>query len=540
MKRSTGAPILDDMLRGGFPEDRTVLFTGGPGTGKTTLAMQFLQAGVERGESCLFVSTEQTPSELRDSFDPYRFTFDSENLALTTLHATPGSTVESGEDVLTLDVLGDDTTDPMPDGSGAAKTGGGMASTDEGTPPSFGEYRQPFKSEHVLDYLRQYAPRDRVVFDSVSGLSAIASEMESFRRSILDLFRLFTDEFGATTVLTAEASHDTSQGISEMLRYNTHGVIELWREQVEGDYHRFIEIAKMRGVDHSTRPYEMEFNSDGVALLPKVRAPAEGLHSYDYLTTGVRGLDDLCGGGLIEGETTLLEHDGRAAVEGLVTSVVVEALRNDHSVLLVPPSNLSASDLDETLSDRVDDVHSLMEEDRLFVLDLIGTWSGFHENVFGISGIERHLRDLIGGIKPLVSWRIRRTFQQIDTRRDDRKVLIVTFTESMLQEFDPEEVRDIYHWGNRTLRNVDDSVLFVQNPGVMEKRLAEFFVYDAKQLLRTWSHSNGLQYVKLEKSPTGRIGNTRLVEFIDYPPYVRIQQPDGPSITSVNDEGDHS
>ncbi|MFB6304876.1 MAG: RAD55 family ATPase, partial [Haloferacaceae archaeon] len=65
-KVGTGEPVLDGMLRGGLPENRAVLVTGGPGTGKSTLAMQFLQAGLERGETALYVSTEQTIEELRD------------------------------------------------------------------------------------------------------------------------------------------------------------------------------------------------------------------------------------------------------------------------------------------------------------------------------------------------------------------------------------------------------------------------------------------------------------------------------------------
>ena len=509
------------MLQGGLPENRNVLLAGGPGTGKTTLGMQYLQAGIERGESCLFVSTEQTPGELRDSLDPYRFDLDDEHLTLTTVHASPGAAIESDEDILTLDVLGRDTSGPRTDGAGTSSDNSAV---------SFGGYGRPFTSENVLEFLRQYAPRDRVVFDSVSGLSAMADDSASFQRCVLDLFRLFTDEFDATTILTAEDPGDSRSNTAEMLQYNSHGVIELRQEPVDGDYHRFLRVAKMRGVDHSTKPYELELDADGAHLVPKTRTKTSGLRSYEYFSTGIGGLDKLTGGGLIQGSTALLEHDGRAAVDALVTSLLVEALRSERAILLVPPSNMSADALDETLGDRVAGVQTLMDDDRLFVLDLIGTWDRSHKNIFGIGSVEQHLRDLFGSLKPLVSWRVRRTFRQIDERRGDRDILIATFTESMLQEFDPEEVRDIYHWGNRSLRDEDDTVLFVQNPDVMADTLAEFFVYDAQQLLRTWSHTNGLQYVKLEKSPTGRLGSTRLVESIDYPPYVRVQRPHGPSI----------
>jgi hypothetical protein len=109
--------------------------------------------------------------------------------------------------------------------------------------------------------------------------------------------------------------------------------------------------------------------------------------------------------------------------------------------------------------------------------------------------------------------------------RGGRPATAVTHTESLLQESSPMDVRRIHYWGKESLLDERDTVLFVQNPEVMSKRLAEFFVYDAEQMLSTRLHESGLQYVKLEKSPTGRLGDTRLVEYVDYPPYVRVQRP---------------
>lgn len=535
MYTKTGLPVLDRALDGGIPSERAVLVSGGPGAGKTTLAMQYLQAGIQRGESCLFVSTEQTKEELRDSFEPYAFELDHESLGVLTIHATPGQTLEDDGEMLTLDTLGED---PLTDGAG---TGGaaagesafgdrfdGEAAEAEQPVMTFGDYRVPFTSRHVLELLRGYAPRDRVVFDSVSGLAAMTDDTYTYRRAVLDLVRLFTDEFEATSLFTAESDENGDGrrvGSADLLQYNTHGVVHLWREQVDGDFHRFLRVAKMRGVDHETKAFEMELNPDGVHLVPKLRVTTDPVHDYEFVSTGIRGLDRLCGGGLVQGGTTLIEHDGRASVEHVVTSLLVDAVRNDDAIVMLPPSNLTPAYLDEALGDRVGSVDSLLADDRLLVLDLVGTWGDRETNVFGMRGYERRFRELLGGIKPLVSWRVRRIFETMNERRGDRSAVVVVFTEAMMQEFEPGEVRDIYHWGKSSLIREDDTVVFVQNPGVMEETLAEFFVYDAKQLLNTWSHENGLQYVKLEKSPTGHLGSTQLVEHIDYPPYVRVQRP---------------
>src|SRR5215213_4352925 len=63
---TSGVAGLDDILRGGFPRNCMVLFAGTPGTGKTTLAMQFLLEGIERGETCLYVTLSETRSEIEN------------------------------------------------------------------------------------------------------------------------------------------------------------------------------------------------------------------------------------------------------------------------------------------------------------------------------------------------------------------------------------------------------------------------------------------------------------------------------------------
>src|SRR5262249_8758800 len=62
---STGNVGLDDILGGGFDADRVYLIEGRPGTGKTTLALQFLLAGVREGERCLYVTLSESERELR-------------------------------------------------------------------------------------------------------------------------------------------------------------------------------------------------------------------------------------------------------------------------------------------------------------------------------------------------------------------------------------------------------------------------------------------------------------------------------------------
>ena len=62
---ATGIVGLDDVLSGGLPHNDLYLLEGDPGTGKTTLAMQFLMEGVRAGERAMYVSLSETERELR-------------------------------------------------------------------------------------------------------------------------------------------------------------------------------------------------------------------------------------------------------------------------------------------------------------------------------------------------------------------------------------------------------------------------------------------------------------------------------------------
>lgn len=222
---STGCENLDKMLRGGFPAQSSILVTGGPGVGKSTFGMQYLQHGLSKDERCLYVSTEQTKEEITTAFQDFSFEADNPNLQFTTIHAQSKESGSSGEREFVLSTI-----------EGDEKIGPG--------------YSVPFENEFIIEALREHKPVDRVVFDSVSGLAVLDENTFYVRRAVLDLIRMFSDEFEATTIFTAEQISADGAGIeapNEVLEFATHGVIELWRERVKGKERRFLKIKKMRG-----------------------------------------------------------------------------------------------------------------------------------------------------------------------------------------------------------------------------------------------------------------------------------------------------
>lgn len=494
MSVSTGSVTLDTILNGGYPEKRTILLTGTPGTGKSTLGMQFLQEGIENGDECLFISTEQTFDEIRDSFEPFDFDLDHENLTMTSLHAAPGRTFESEEGELVIETF------------------------EEGE--MFGEgFSAPFTSRRVTEVLERFGPCDRVVLDSVSGLEPMAEDTDTFRRGVLDLIQLFSEEFEATSVFTAEhvgkGSQQSVEGVASenLVQYNVHGVIRVWREQVRGDYHRFLDVMKMRGIDHDTRKFEIEFTDTGIEIVPRRRVLAEEFVSQTHCSTGIPGLDKLAGGGVIEGSGALLKHDGNANIDALIASMLAQGLKQGMGVTLMPTVDMSRDRLGEMLHAQLDGeigtIGDLLTNDRLFVLDAAGSWqSESDESVYNLQHED-------AGIKYLL--------QRIDDQLTGDNHMTLLNTEAKVHANGVEAARSVRYWMEANFIESGDVLIDVHNPEVMEKSLAKFHADAATQIFETWLEDSGLQYIRLQKSPTGQVGSNRLVEYIEERPYITVR-----------------
>jgi len=484
-RAALGDSVLDEMLDGGIPKNRTVLVTGGPGTGKSTLAMQYLQTGLAVGEDCLYVSTEQTIGELRDSFSGFSFDVDHENLTFVSVHATLGQTIE-GDDELTLQSLDDE----------------------ELLGPGFDA---PFTGKYIRQYLERHAPCDRVVFDSASGLSVVADDEERYRRTVLDLIRFFTDDVGATTLFTAEAHGRGSLTGSDLLRFTTHGVIELSRESVRADTHRFLEVSKMRGVDHDRRRMELEITTDGVRVGPARRSQPPALKDHAHRAVGIPGLDALCGGGLVRGAGVLLQHDGRANLSALFSTLLSHALETDHTITLVPTIGLRQSRVASLLAGHGVSLDELLAEDRLFVADLIGAWDQSVPNVYAPDESAEALTSLLS---------------DLDNRTDQTRFHVVN-VDAVVNALGPAEARQVRYFEEAQLLDDEDMLLHVTSPETIDDCVAAFYRSAADQVLDVWLEDDGLQYVTLQKSPCGFVGSTSLVEYVDEPPYLRVQRPPG-------------
>lgn len=231
----TGVPGLDDMLNGGIPKHRHVILVGGPGTGKTTLAMQYLYRGVkDSGEHGVFLSLEESPARIIENVKA----------------AFPAWT--DFDDMLARKEILIEKRQPL----AAWRAGDKFA-------PGF---------EHFLDMIQSLVTLDgyrRIVVDSVTVLKLYFTSASEFRRNLFQLLELLGN-LDCTLVFTAEAKSAEREKLEFSLEhYVADGVIVLYNLPREEKLVRALQIFKMRGTQHSTKMVPLQFTPEGVVVYPE-------------------------------------------------------------------------------------------------------------------------------------------------------------------------------------------------------------------------------------------------------------------------------
>lgn len=263
---STGIPGLDEILGAGIPPHRLHLIDGEPGTGKTTLALQFLLAGVAAGERCLYVTLSETAEELRGSARSHGWSL--EGIEIFELASATG---DEPEEAYTL------------------------------FHPAEVELQQTVGA--VLEAVERHRP-SRVVFDSLSEMRMLARDPLRFRRQILALKQFFTGR--ACTVLVLDDRTGPEGDLQ--LQSLAHGVIALERMPMEyGAERRRLHVKKLRGTQFTGGFHDFRIKTGGLEVYPRLSRTAPALPiDGDSVQSGSAEMDALLGGGLVRGTSSLI------------------------------------------------------------------------------------------------------------------------------------------------------------------------------------------------------------------------------------------
>lgn len=283
---SSGVPGFDHVLRGGFARSRCHLIEGSPGSGKTTIGLQFLMQGRDLGERCLYITLSESKRELRSV--AARHGFDLTGIELFELIPPE----------LSLDAKQRQTL---------------VHSSDL----ELGE-----TVEMVLAEVERLKP-DRIVFDSLSEIRLLSQGTLRYRRQVLALKSFFL--LGNCTVLMLD---DLSGGQDDVNLHSVcHGVVRLEQHvPVYGGERRRLRVIKMRGVAIRGGYHDFVIRLGGVTVFPRLVAADHPVENPGSDAVSNTELDVLMDGGLTRGTTTLLMGPSGTGKSSIALSYVYAAL----------------------------------------------------------------------------------------------------------------------------------------------------------------------------------------------------------------------
>jgi circadian clock protein KaiC len=263
---STGIAGLDDILCGGLTAERVYLVEGSPGTGKTTLGLQFLLDGIANGESGLYITLSETADELDAVAESHGWSIDALSI---------------------FELANDTALDPNSQQSVFHPSEVELAET----------------TTQVMEQVDAIKPQ-RIVFDSLSEMRLLAQNPLRYRRQILALKQFFAARECTVLLLDDKSSSVADQRLHSI----AHGVISL--EQIAQEFgkeRRRVNVIKMRGIKFRGGYHDYVLETGGIKMFPRLVA-AEHSREFELKMqpTGSPGIDALLGGGLAAGTNTLI------------------------------------------------------------------------------------------------------------------------------------------------------------------------------------------------------------------------------------------
>ena len=292
---STGVTGLDDILTGGLPMGQMYLLEGTPGTGKTTLAMQFIMQGIQNGEQALYITLSESRLELEASARSHGWNVNDLSIA----EFVPAEASLSPDQQYTV------------------------------FHPS--EIELASTIQKLTSIVEERKPK-RLVIDSLSELRLLAADTMRYRRQLLALKQFFVGR--DTTVLLLDDR--SAEGSDMQLQSIAHGVLRLNKVQrTYGVTRRQVEIVKMRGSAYREGFHDYTIETGGVCIYPRLVANEHNsTFVNERLASGLAALDDIFGGGINRGSSTLLVGPTGAGKSSLaMLYAYTAATRGDRAIV---------------------------------------------------------------------------------------------------------------------------------------------------------------------------------------------------------------
>lgn len=294
----SGVEGLDDILAGGLPRDCVYLIQGDPGSGKTTMALQFLLEGVRRGEKVFYITLSETRRELLKVADSHGWSLD----------AIPLLELSAIESLLRPEA--------------------------QNTVFHPSEMELTRVSRLLTDEISKVAPA-RIVFDSLSEFRLIAETPLRYRRELLHLKQEF-GRYHSTVLLLDDKMDNSAVGVDPHVLSLTHGVVAM--EQLSPDYgvsRRRLRVLKLRGVAFREGFHDYTIARGGLRIFPRlIAAEHHAEFRREHVPSGLKELDGLLGGGLDRGTTTLIIGQAGTGKSTLAMQYAAQMARQNERAMI--------------------------------------------------------------------------------------------------------------------------------------------------------------------------------------------------------------
>ncbi|HWC73369.1 MAG TPA: ATPase domain-containing protein [Gemmatimonadales bacterium] len=301
--QATGVPGFDDVLSGGFVPGDLYAIEGDTGAGKTTLCLQFLISGAAQGEKCLMVTLSESAADVRAMAKAHGWSL--EGIEIVELSAASEQISQGGHYTMFH--------------------------------PSEVELNEATRA--IIAAAERVKPT-RAVLDSVGELRLLAQSPLRYRRQALAL-RQFFKRAGCTLLMIDDPR---SENIEMAIGSIASGIISLHRETTDyGAFRRRLQVVKMRGREVREGLHDFRIRHGGLDVFPRLVA-AEHTTSYarESVKSGITGIDDLLGGGLARGTSTLFLGPAGTGKSSLAAQYARAATaRGDHAAIFLFDENIA-------------------------------------------------------------------------------------------------------------------------------------------------------------------------------------------------------
>lgn len=470
---STGIHGLDAILYGGIPDGSAIIIEGAPGTGKTTLGVQFLYEGaVQADEAGILITFEEFPEQIYTDMKS-SFRWDLRQLEKENKLRVVG---------LSPDVL----------------------------------LEQMMKPDGLIEQMIHEIDCKRIVIDSISLFRYFTAANDFEERRVLYQLRNILRKFKLTSLLLQEQS-DLNVSHVPFSHFIVDGVIRLSvRPHLDVFRKRILEVVKMRGTRIIEGEHTYRITDKGIYPLNAAQTIAEHhREAKDKISTGIKELDHLLDGGMDRGAVYMLDTNSRANYMPLIGSILSERLGSQDHLLTVLSSTQTVEELDTLMSRHDIELGKVINEKRVHFIEHYNRQvpSGWEKAVYYVNGLDNEGYDqfLRNKCYPLIQSEI-----SCETKwfvyYDLNTIISERGTDYVLRSFAKEAA---------FARSLGMTVLVLCNFKEVGEQVASFLERTTNGVFKTWVDGSN-QYLQVTKASNGQLSEPYLLESTKEHPFIRL------------------